>query len=68
MKSLLKVYVRTFFSEKKVTVGVIYNYLLKHSKCVGVDDFCRLYILIGISEFLLPNRNGTVFPHTVQDC
>jgi len=53
---------RNIFSENKVIVGVIYNYLLNHSKCVGVDDFCRLYILIGISEFLLPNRNGTVFP------
>ena len=52
---------RNIFSEK-VTVGVIYNYLLNHSECVEVDDFCRLYILIGIFEFLLPNRNATVFP------
>ncbi|XP_027915921.1 uncharacterized protein LOC114175342 [Vigna unguiculata] len=53
---------RNIFSQKKVTVGVIYNYLLNHSECVGVDDFCRLYIFIGISEFFLPNRNATVFP------
>ena len=53
---------RNIFSQKKVTIGVIYNYLLNHSECVGVDDFCKLYILIGISEFLLPNRNATVFP------
>jgi len=53
---------RNIFSEMKVTVGVIYNYLLNHSKCVVVNDFCRLYILICISEFLLPNRSATVFP------
>jgi len=53
---------RNNFSEKKVIVGVIYNYLLRRSECVGVDDFCRLYILIDISEFFLPNRNGIIFP------
>lgn len=26
----------------------------------GIADFCRLYILLGIFEFLLPNRNETV--------
>jgi len=32
-------------------------------KCVNdwiIVDFCKLYILLGLSEFLLPNTKGTV--------
>jgi len=47
--------------KKKLIVTIIYDYLLNQCECLDVEDFCRLYILLGISEFLLPNRNGTVF-------
>ena len=30
-------------------------------ECLDVEDYCRLYVLLGIYEFLLPNRNGSVF-------
>ena len=53
---------RKKFSEKKVTISMVYNYLLTECECLDVEDYCRLYILLGISEFLLPNRNATVFP------
>jgi len=52
---------RKNFFEKKVRVIILYNYLLIECECLDVKDFCRLYIFLGISEFLLPNRNGTVF-------
>jgi len=42
---------RKKFSEKKVTVTIIYNYLLNQCECLDVEDFCRLYILLGIYEF-----------------
>lgn len=52
---------RKKFSQKKVTVTVIYKFLLKHCESLDVKEFCRLYILLGIYEFLLTNRNGIVF-------
>ena len=52
---------RKKFSEKKVTITMLYNYLLTECECLDVEDYYRLYILLGISEFLLPNRNGIVF-------
>jgi len=51
------------FEGETVTVKLIYDYLLKYDDDVGgVEVFCRIYILLGISEFLLPNKKGSVFP------
>ena len=51
------------FGGQTVTVELIYYYLLKYDDDVGgVELFCRIYILLGISEFLLPNKKGIVFP------
>jgi len=51
------------FGGETVTVKLIYDYLLKYDDDVGgVEVFCRIYILLGISEFLLPNKKGSVFP------
>ena len=51
------------FGGQTVTVELIYDYLLKYDDDVGgVELFCRIYILLGISEFLLPNKKGIVFP------
>ena len=52
---------RKKFFEKKVTISMVYNYLLSECERLDVEDYCRLYILSDIYEFLLPNRNGTVF-------
>ena len=54
---------RKLFPRGKVHVKMIYDIVLKVDEHVGgIEDFCRLYLLLGISEFLLPNRNGIVFP------
>jgi len=51
------------FGGETVIVKLIYDYLLKYDDDVGgVEVFCRIYILLGISEFLLPNKKGSVFP------
>ena len=55
---------RTIFHSTNVSVDMIYDELIKRangSKQCSVDEFCRLYILLGLSEFLLPNRSGRVF-------
>jgi len=39
---------------------MIYDEIVKrHNEC-SIDDFCRLYILLGMSEFLFPSRMGLV--------
>ena len=51
------------FGGETLTVKLIYDYLLKYDDDVGgVEVFCRIYILLAISEFLLPNKKGSVFP------
>jgi len=35
---------------------------MRNRKEIYVPDFYRVYILLGICEFLLPNRIGRVFP------
>ncbi|XP_022634551.1 uncharacterized protein LOC111241305 [Vigna radiata var. radiata] len=41
---------------------VIYDFILKKHKKLPSLDVCRLYILVGISNILLPNRTKTIFP------
>jgi len=41
---------------------MVYDFLVKYSEEVSLDDFIRLYILFGIYEFFSPNRSGGVFP------
>jgi len=40
---------------------MVYDYLLKHIKELSLDNFCKFYLLLAISKFLLPNGNGRVF-------
>ena len=55
------------FGGETVNVKLIYDYLLKFDDDVGgVEVFCRMYILLGISEFLLSNKKGSVFPIIFQ--
>ena len=54
---------RKLFSSGKVHVKRIYEFLLEYDNDGGsIELFTSLYILLGISEFLLPNRDGIVFP------
>ncbi|QCD86775.1 hypothetical protein DEO72_LG3g1301 [Vigna unguiculata] len=47
------------FGGETITVKLIYDYLLKYDDDVGgVEVFCKIYILLGISEFLLPNKKN----------
>ena len=51
------------FGGQTVTVELIYDYLLKYDDDVGgVEVFCKIYILLGISEFLLPNKKVVFSP------
>jgi len=38
-----------------------FDELVKCQSDGKVDDFCMLYILLGLSEFLFPNRMGNVY-------
>jgi len=41
---------------------MVYHLLLERSEKLSLEDFCSLYILLRIFEFLCPNRNERVFP------
>ena len=50
------------FRSEWVNVKLIYDFLMKLDDDVGgAKVFCRLNILLRISEFLLPNKKGSVF-------
>ena len=54
---------RKLFCSEKIDVKMIYEFLLEYDNDGGsIELFISLYILLGISEFLLPNRDGIVFP------
>jgi len=53
---------RKMFQTKNVDLSTLYDFLMRNKKEIFVPDFCRVYILLGICEFLLPNRSGRVFP------
>jgi len=50
-----------FGAAKLVHIEMVYDYILKHIKELCLEDFGKLYVLLTISEFLLPSRSGTVF-------
>jgi len=41
-------------------VEMIYSVILKRGNNISSKDFCKLYILLGLSEFILPTRMGLV--------
>jgi len=53
---------RKMFQSKNVDLSTLYDFLMRNRKEIFVLDFFRVYILLGICEFLLPNRIGRVFP------
>jgi len=50
-----------FGAAKLVHIEMVYDYILKHIKELCLEDFGKLYVLLAISKFLLPNCSGTVF-------
>jgi len=40
---------------------MIFDEIQKRRNDVNVDDFCKLYVLLGLSEFLLLTMSGSVF-------
>jgi len=53
---------RKMFQSKNVDLSTLYDFLMRNRKEISVLEFSRVYILLGICEFLLPNRIGRVFP------
>ncbi|XP_027927656.1 uncharacterized protein LOC114184548 [Vigna unguiculata] len=53
---------RKHFDDENVDVKMVYEFLMQHHGDLTVVDFCRLYVLIGICEFLLSSRRGRIFP------
>ena len=51
------------FGRQRVDFKLIYDFLMKFDDDVGdVELFCKLYVVLGISEFLLASKKGCVFP------
>jgi len=53
---------RKHFHDENIDVKMVYEFLMKHHGDLSVVDFCRLYVSIGICEFLLCSRSGRIFP------
>ncbi|XP_052723828.1 uncharacterized protein LOC128193765 [Vigna angularis] len=51
---------RRLFDTIDVSVHNVYEEIQKHIKGDEVSDVCRLYLLLGLSEFFFPNRGGKV--------
>jgi len=50
----------TLFETNNVIVKMIFYEIIKFDNDGCVEDLCSLYILLGLSKFLLPNRMGIV--------
>jgi len=50
----------SFFKSSHVSIKMIYNEIVKRCNECSIHDFCRLYILLEMSEFLFPSRMGLV--------
>lgn len=53
-------YTKKLFEGKKITSSTIYDQLQKYKADEHVDDFCRLYVLLGFALFYFPNTKHTV--------
>ena len=51
---------RKHFDDENVDVKMVYEFLMQHHGDLSVVDFCRLYVLIRICEFLLSSRRGSL--------
>lgn len=53
---------KKLFEGRPITVGTIFEKLMKLRSDEDVENFCRLYILLGLAEFYFPNtaRSGWI--------
>jgi len=49
-------------NNESVDVDMVYDFLVRCRDEVIMEDYCRLYILLAISEFICPSCKGIVFP------
>jgi len=54
-------YCRSLFICGIVKVNMVFDEVVKCHSHGRVDEFCKLYILLGLSEFLFPNRMRNVY-------
>jgi len=54
-------YCRSLFNCGIVKIKIVFDELVKCHSHGTVDEFCKLYILLGLYEFLFPNRMGNVY-------
>ena len=59
-KSIIISDIRSFFEEGDVSVKMIYSVILKCGNDISSEDFCKLYILLGLTKFILPTRMSLV--------
>ena len=52
---------RKLLNNKIVDVEMLYDFLRICKDSISLEDYCRLYIVLGISKFLIPSRKGTIF-------
>jgi len=50
----------SFFKRSDVSVKMIYGEIVKHRNECSINDFCMLYILLGMSHFLFSSRMSLV--------
>ena len=50
----------TLFETNNVIVKMFFDEIIKFDNDSCVEDLCSLYILLGLSKFLLPNRMDIV--------
>ncbi|WVY92330.1 hypothetical protein V8G54_037844 [Vigna mungo] len=62
--NLLESQCQDYFDKRKgkYELDMIYEFALKNHKKLPCLDVCKLYILVGISDVLLPSRRRTVIP------
>jgi len=53
---------RKLLNNEIVDVEMLYDFLRRCRESVSLGDYCRLYIVLGMLEFLIPSRKGTIFP------
>ncbi|TKY65423.1 hypothetical protein E2542_SST08282 [Spatholobus suberectus] len=59
-KEDLDCHTRRLFEGKEVTVKMVFEHLVQLDNNDDVEDFCRLYILLGLAEFYFPKTTPTV--------
>jgi len=57
---------RSLFAGGIVKVNMVYDQLVRCETDGRPEDFCKLYILLGLSKFLFPNRIENVYSSLFQ--